>query len=141
MYTITPQSGNIGIIKAPHAVKTTGVTLVSPDFEKPYKALDKHHLISAAMTGKFDYRWEYSKEDEAYLLKVNYFQGKLEFTVRFPKKGAGEILQALISKNQRVVTMVLKYKEGARLLFDDAVVLMGIELEVLPEAGWPQAAE
>lgn len=137
MITITPQSGSIGILKAPHAVKTTGITLVSSDFEIPYNSLDKLQRVSAAYTGKFDYHWEYIKEEDAYLLVVNYFQGKLKFAVKFPRTGAGQILQSLVDKEQNVATMVLKYREGSRMLFDDAVVMMGVEIEKLPEADWP----
>lgn len=138
MITIEPKSGNIGIIKAPHAVQTTGVTLFVPEIEPVYNTLKKMDtLISAALTGKFDYKWVYDQQAQAYLLMLNYYQGKVEFTIKFPRERAGQILQALIDQEQHVVTIVLKYKEGSNKLFDDAVVLMGIELDMLPEAGWP----
>ncbi|MBM7855943.1 hypothetical protein JOC37_002366 [Desulfohalotomaculum tongense] len=137
MIKVTPKSGSIGIIKAPHAAKTTGVTLFSPDFAQPYHQLHESDRIVGAMTGKFDYRWEYIKEEESYLLVVNFYQGKVEFAVQFPKDAAGQILQALVEGGTRVFTLVLKHKEESSKLFDDAVVLMGIELDILPEAGWP----
>ncbi|MEG6615531.1 hypothetical protein V6C27_03705 [Peptococcaceae bacterium 1198_IL3148] len=138
MITVEPKSGNIGLIKAPHAAKATGITLYSPDFEPIYNELKKLDvLIGGSMTGKFDDHWEYSPEEDAYLLILNYFQGKAEFAIKFPKARSGQILQAVVEQGQRVVTMVLKYKQDSHKLFDDAVVLMGIELEILPEAGWP----
>ncbi len=138
MIRITPKSGSIGIIKAPHAAKATGITLFNPDFKKPYHDLDKASRIAAAYTGKFDYRWEYAADNDAYLLIVDFFNGKTTFAVEFAKDKAGQILQSLTDQNQRVFTLVLKYKEDSNNLFDDAVVLMGIELDIIPEAGWPK---
>ncbi|MTI81126.1 MAG: hypothetical protein FH758_09595 [Firmicutes bacterium] len=137
MNIIEPQSGSIGLIKAPHAAKATGVTLFHPDFEQVYNKLDNAHQISAAMTGKFDYHWEYIQEEDAYLLEVNYFKGDVNVGVKFAKERAGQILQNLLEKEQRVVTIILKFKEESNKLFEDAVVLMGMEIEILPEAGWP----
>lgn len=139
MIIVEPKSGNVGIIKAPHAAKVTGVTLYSPEFEQIYNQVKEINcLVSAGMTGKFDYRWEYDQQADAYLLVVNYYQGQVEFAVKFAKEKAGQILQSLVEKEQHVVTMVLKYREGSRSYFDDGVVLMGIELEILPQADWPK---
>ncbi|MBO8137879.1 MAG: hypothetical protein H0Z40_07065 [Desulfotomaculum sp.] len=137
MKILEPKYGSIGVIKAPHAVKTTGVTLYHPDFEEIYNSLDKNHRISAAFTAKFDYRWEYIKEEDSYLLHVKYYYNNLEFGVKFPRNKAGQILQKLVQDDQMVVTYVLKFKEGSKKLFDDAVVLMGVELEILPGSDWP----
>lgn len=138
MITVEPKSGNIGLIKAPHAAKATGITLYSPEFEKFFQQLKPlEALISGAMTGKFDDHWEYIPEEDAYLLVLNYFQGQVEFAIKFPKERSGQILQAIAETGQRVVTFVLKYNDDSRMLFDNAVVLMGIELVALPEAGWP----
>ncbi len=137
MIKITPKSGSIGIIEAPHAVNTTGVTLFSPEFEKPYNELDKASRVAGAYTGKFDYRWQYSAEDDAYLLVVDYYKGKTVFAVQFPRATAGQVLQALTDQGQRIFTLVLKFKEGSKNLFEDAIVLMGLELDIIPEAGWP----
>jgi hypothetical protein len=138
MITVEPKSGNIGLIKAPHSAKATGVTLYSSEFEPVYNNIKEiNSLVSAAMTGKFDYQWEYDQQAEAYCLVISYYQGKYEFAVKFAKERAGQILQNLVEKEQHVMTLVLKYKEGAHGYFEDSVVLMGIELEILPEADWP----
>lgn len=138
MITVEPKSGNIGLIKAPHSAKATGVTLYSTEFEVVFNEVKElNSLISAAMTGKFDYKWEYDQQDEAYQLVIDYYQGKYQFAVKFPKGRAGQILQSLVEKEQYVFTLVLKYSEGSHGYFDDAIVLMGMELEILPEAGWP----
>lgn len=138
MITVEPKSGNIGLIKAPHSAKATGVTLYSPEFEQVFNQVKElNSLISAALTGKFDYKWEYDQQDESYKLVLDYYQGQYQFAVKFAKERAGQILQSLVDKEQHVATLVLKYKEGAHGYFEDAVVLMGIELEILPEANWP----
>jgi len=138
MIIVEPKSGNIGLIKAPHSAKATGVTLYSPEFELVYNNLKElNSLISAAMTGKFDYKWEYDQQDDAYKLILDYYQGQYQFAVKFARERAGQILQNLVEKEQYVATLVLKYKEGAHGYFEDAVVLMGIELEMLPGADWP----
>lgn len=138
MIILEPKSGNIGTIKAPHAAKATGVTLLVPEIEPIFHRLKElESLVCAGMTGKFDYKWEYDQQDESYRLLVNYYQGMVEYAIKFPKEKSGQILQKLVEQEQYVVTMVLKYQEGAQGYFDDAVVLMGMELEILPEAGWP----
>ena len=137
MIKITPQSGSIGSIKAPTAITTTGIKLVHPDFKIPYDRLDKDDRIRAALTGFFDYKWEYISEEEAYLLTIEYYQGQVQFAVQFPKNSAGQILQSFVEGDQRVFALILKHKEDSKMLFDDAVVLMGMELDLDPKAGWP----
>ncbi|MCL0081412.1 hypothetical protein M1N64_04210 [Peptococcaceae bacterium] len=137
MLRVIPKSGTMGEIKAPTAITTTGIKLFHPDFKIAYDCLDKDDRVRAALTGYFDYQWEYLVEEEAYLLTVDYYQGKIKFAVQFPKNTAGQILQSFAASDQRVFALILKHQENSRMLFDDAVVLMGMELDISPEAGWP----
>ena len=137
MIIITPLAGSIGEIKAPAAIPTVGIKLIHPDFKLIYEKLDKNDRIRGAMTGIFDYNWEYIPDEQAYLLKVDYYRGHVQFGVKFPKNTAGQILQALVDSGKRVFGLVLKFNEESRMIFDDAVVLLGIEFDIEKEAGWP----
>lgn len=137
MTVVIPKAGSIGVIKAPTAIPTVGIKLTHPDFKIIYDQLDKTDRIRAAMTGRFEYKWEYLYDEQSYLLTVDYYNGQTQFGVKFPKNAAGQILQAFADTGKKVFALVLKFNPNTRMLFDDAVVLLGMEFDADPGAGWP----
>ncbi|AEF94813.1 hypothetical protein Desca_1972 [Desulfotomaculum nigrificans CO-1-SRB] len=136
---ILPAKGSIGTIKPRKAKETIGIILEHPDFEVPYKVIHPNNRISAAHTGKFDYRWDYDKEEDAYLLYLTFSDG-IGFAIKFLRDKAGQILIALNELNTQspMFGMILRFKpHRSPDLFDDSITLIGLEFDKSPEANWP----
>ncbi|MEW6064289.1 hypothetical protein P378_02395 [Desulforamulus profundi] len=138
--TIEPLGGSIGTIKPRKAKETIGIILEHPDFEVPYQAIHPNNRIAAAHTGKFEYRWEYNKEEDAYLLYLAFTDG-VGFVIKFASNKAGQILQKLQELNTKspMFGMILRFKEHhSPDIFDDSITMIGLEFDKDPAAGWPQ---
>jgi hypothetical protein len=137
---IEPVSGSIGTIKPRKAKETVGIILEHPDFEVPYKAINPNNRIAAAHTGKFEYRWQYQKEEDANLLYLSFTDG-VGFAIKFARSRAGQILDSLQQLNQKspMFGVILRFKEHhSPELFDDSITMIGLEFDKDPAAGWPQ---
>ncbi|ABO49771.1 hypothetical protein Dred_1237 [Desulforamulus reducens MI-1] len=136
---IEPIGGSIGTIRPRKAKTTIGIILENPEFEIPYKNVLPNNRIAGAHTGKFEYRWQYAKEDDAYLLYVAYTEG-VGFAIKFQRNKAGQILEKLQELNTKspMFGIILRFKEHhSPDLYDDSLTLVGLEFDKDPEAGWP----
>jgi len=136
---IIPAGGSIGTIKPRKAKETVGIILEHPDFEVPYKAIHPNNRIAAAHTGKFEYRWEYRKEEDAYFLYLVFAEG-VGFAIRFDRNKAGQILQSLVELNTKspMFGLILRFKEHhSPDIYDNSISLIGLEFDKDPAADWP----
>lgn len=137
---ILPAGGSIGKIKPRKAKETIGIILEHPDFEIAYNKIHPNNRVAAAHTGKFEYRWEYASQDDAYLLYVSFTDG-VGFAVKFIKDQAGQILQKLVELNKKspMFGIILRYKEHrSPEIFDNCIALIGLEFDKDEKADWPK---
>lgn len=137
---ISPLSGSIGTIKYIRMASTPAVVLFHPDFYQAYRQLPADDRLAADLSGKFEYEWQYDQSSSSYVINVAYKNG-VNLAVQFPQGKAGQVLEGLANSDYPVFALVLKYKEGAKMIFDDAVVLMGMEFKPLPGIDWPRPKE
>lgn len=137
---IEPMGGNIGTIKPRKAKETIGIILEHPDFGVIYNSINPNNRIAPAHTGKFEYRWEYDKTEDAYMLYIAYTDG-IGFSIKFQRNKAGQILEKLQEINTKtpMFGIILRFKEHhSPDLFDDSIVMIGLEFDKDSTAGWPQ---
>lgn len=135
---IEPTGGSIGTIKPRKAKPTIGIILENPEFEIVYNTINPNNRIAPAHTGKFEYRWQYNHEEDAYLLYVSYTDG-IGFAIKFQKNKAGQILQKLQELNTKspMFGIILRFKEHhSPDIFDDSITLIGLEFDKDPTAAW-----
>lgn len=136
---ILPMGGSIGTIKPRKAKETISIILEHPDFEVPYKCINPNNRIAPAHTGKFDYRWEFNKDEDAYLLHLSFSEG-INFAIKFIRNKAGQILEKLQELNTKspMFGVILRYKEHCSPeVYDDSIALIGLEFDKDPAADWP----
>lgn len=137
---ILPVGGSIGKIKPRKSKETVGIILEHPDFAVPYQKIHPNNRIAPAHTGKFEYRWEYQSQDDAYLLYLTFTDG-VGFAIKFIHNQAGQILEKLLEINKKspMFGIILRFKEhSSPEIFDDSIVLIGLEFDKDPAADWPK---
>ncbi|GAB6182237.1 hypothetical protein JCM14036_35560 [Desulfotomaculum defluvii] len=137
---IEPTGGSIGTIKPRKAKPTIGIILENPEFEILYNTINPNNRIAPAHTGKFEYRWVYSGEEDAYLLYVAYTDG-IGFAIKFQRNKAGQILEKLQELNTKspMFGIILRFKEHhSPDIFDDSITMIGLEFDKDPTATWPK---
>lgn len=136
---IEPTGGSIGTIKPRKAKPTIGIILENPEFEIVYNTINPNNRIAPAQTGKFEYRWQYNKEEDAYLLYVAYTADAIGFAIKFQRDKAGQILQKLQELNTKspMFGIILRFKEHhSPDIFDESITLIGLEFDKDPAAAW-----
>ncbi|MDO7786533.1 hypothetical protein [Desulforamulus aquiferis] len=136
---ILPAGGSIGKIKPRKAKETVGIILEHPDFAVPYQQIHPNNRIAAAHTGKFEYRWEYESQEDAYLLYLTFSDG-VGFAIKFVRNQAGQILEKLqeLNKKSPMFGIILRYQEHhSPDIFDNSIALIGLEFDKNPAADWP----
>ncbi|AQS58646.1 hypothetical protein [Desulforamulus ferrireducens] len=137
---IEPLGGSIGTIKPRKSKESIGIILEHPDFAIPYHAINPNHRIAPAHTGRFEYRWEYDRAEDAYLLYIAY-PNAVGFAIKFQRNRAGQILEKLQEMNTKspMFGLILRHKEHhSPEIFDNSLTLIGLEFDKDPSSDWPR---